>query len=190
MLNKTQLKAAVKKYSGLKESNDRDSAKEAIIQSKEYSDEEAEQIVAAIYDTENGATAVEPKKAFKPNDELDLSGFDYKNLTGKKFKEYVELVGDRAYVEFDSESGTENPVTGKLLLEDVYDFVQHRVDVVMKARFPGVKDTPYDFNGLKVKNDTPEHTTRISVRHALEFNLQILNAHSRAGHGKYYFLKK
>jgi hypothetical protein len=46
--------------------------KEAIIQSKEYSDEEAEQIVAAIYDTENGATAVEPKKAFKPNDELDL----------------------------------------------------------------------------------------------------------------------
>jgi hypothetical protein len=52
---------------------------------------------------------------------LIFSGFDYKNLTGKKFKEYVELVGDRAYVEFDSESGTENPVTGKLLLEDVYD---------------------------------------------------------------------
>lgn len=122
--------------------------------------------------------------------ELDLSDFDYHNLTGDKFKKYVELAGDRSYRVVDKETGEETPIVGDLKENDIYTFVLHKVDVVMKPRFPGVKDTPMDFNGIKIKTDKPEHTTRIPVKTAHELNAQILNAHSRAGHGKYYLLKK
>jgi hypothetical protein len=187
-MNIKKKEAAVKKYFPLLSEKSIEEVTELIkADEKGYAESEVAEIAAALLE---GPKTVQDSPKKSPNAGLDLSAFNYKELTGKKFKEYVELVGDRNYTEFDSESGEEKSVNGTLLLDDVYDFVQHRVDVVMKARFPGVKDTPYDFNGLRVKNDTPEHTTRISVRHALEFNLQILNAHSRAGHGKYYFLKK
>lgn len=120
----------------------------------------------------------------------DLSEFDYKNLTGKSFRKYVELVGDRSYHEIDEETGAEKEVTAKLRDNDHYVFELYSVDVVMKVRFPGVKDSPNDFNGVKVKNDKPIHQTNIPVHMALEYNRQILNAHSRAGHGRYYLLKK
>jgi hypothetical protein len=59
----------------------------------------------------------------------------------------------------------------------------------MQERFPGMKDSPWDYVGLIAEGKTL-HTTRIPLKTALEHNRQILNAHSRAGHGKYYFLKK
>jgi hypothetical protein len=59
----------------------------------------------------------------------------------------------------------------------------------MQERFPGMENSPWDYVGLTAEGK-PLHTTRIPVKTALEFNRQILNAHSRAGHGKYYFLKK
>lgn len=121
---------------------------------------------------------------------LGLEKFDYKNLKGKSFKEYVELVGDRSYVTVDEETGKEIPVVGQLKQDAEYDFEQYRAKPVFKMRFAGVPNTPMDFNGIELVKDAPEHTTRISVGTALELNSQILNGHSRAGHGRYYLLAK
>jgi hypothetical protein len=123
-----------------------------------------------------------------PNDELDLSGFNYEDLTGDSFKDYVRLAGDHSAMEV--VGGEEVPIRGTLQENKSYDFVLMKAVPVMQARFPGMKDTPFDYVGIKVKEPKPIHTTRITVKTALEHNRQILNAHSRAGHGKYYFLKK
>jgi hypothetical protein len=128
-------------------------------------------------------------KTGSPNEELDLSGFDYKNLTGEKFKEYIRMVGDRSYLEKNDE-GNYVPVNGSLLQEEKYDFVLLPARPIMVARFPGMENTPFDYIGLKAKDTEPIHTTRIPVKTALEHNAQIVNQHSRAGHGKYYFLKQ
>jgi predicted transcriptional regulator len=184
MLNKNQLKSAVKNYAAQAQTEE---DIRALLVTDEYSAEEIEQVIAEVFKNEVTETT-EVKKG--PNEALDLTKFDYKNLTGKKFKEYVELVGDRSLIQIDEETGAESHVPGSLKQDDSYDFELYPVEVVMKQRFPGVQGSPSDFNGVKIKNATPEHTTRIPIRHALEYNAQILNAHSRAGHGKYYLLKK
>jgi hypothetical protein len=132
-----------------------------------------------------------PKKELtkaSPNDELDLSSFNYNELTGESFKNYVKLAGDHSAMEI--VEGDVVPIRGSLEENKAYDFVLLKAVPVMQARFPGMENTPYDYVGIKVKEPKPIHTTRISVKTALEHNRQILNAHSRAGHGKYYFLKK
>lgn len=153
-----------------------------VLTQEDITGKDADKIIAKLYPSAD--------EEEKDDDAIDLSQFDYKNLVGSNFKKYVELVGDRSYREFDAETGEEKPVVGKLKENDHYDFQQFRVDVVMKTRFPGVKDSPQDFIGIRVKNDKPEHTSRISIKTAHELNAQILNAHSRAGHGRYYLLKK
>lgn len=122
-----------------------------------------------------------------PNDELELEKFNYEELTGESFKDYVRLAGDHSAMEIIE--GEDKPMRGSLQENKSYDFVLLKAKPVMVARFPGMKDTPYDYVGLRAEGK-PLHTTRIPVKTALEFNRQILNAHSRAGHGKYYFLKK
>jgi hypothetical protein len=154
-----------------------------VLEQENISETDAEKILKKLYP--DGAN--QPKQ---DDDAIDLSGFDYKNLVGANFKKYVELVGDRSYREFDAETGEEKPVVGRLKENDHYEFQLFKVDVVMKVRFPGIKDSPLDFIGLRTKTDRPEHTTKIPIRTAHELNAQILNAHSRAGHGKYYLLKK
>jgi hypothetical protein len=139
-------------------------------------------------ETEKVSYPKKTAKAASPNDELDLSGFNYEDLTGQSFKDYVALVGDHSAMEIID--GVDVPMRGELQQNKSYDFVLLKAVPVMVARFPGMKDTPYDYVGIKVKEPKPIHTTRITVKTALEHNRQILNAHSRAGHGKYYFLKK
>jgi hypothetical protein len=118
-----------------------------------------------------------------------LAGIDYKNLKGETFKKYVQLVGDRSFVEINDE-GKAVPVVGKLQQNDSFDFEQYRAKPIFKDRFPGMEGTPRDYVGIEIIRDKPEHTSRIPVSVALEFNAQILNQHSRAGHGRYYLLKK
>ena len=120
----------------------------------------------------------------------DLAEIDYKNLKGDMFKKYVSIVGDRSYQPIDETTGKPTPVVGMLRQDEQKDFELYRVKPIMKERFPGMEGSPKDFVGLEIVRDTPEHVTRIPVSVALEFNAQILNAHSIAGHGKYYLLKK
>ncbi len=123
-----------------------------------------------------------------PNSNLKLSKFNYKTLIGEQFKEYVKLVGDRSFKEI--VDGVEKGVIGQLKENDLYDFELYKAKPVMMARYVGVPNSPLDFVGITIVNDTPEYSTRIPVKVALLHNAQILNAHSRAGHGKYYLLKK
>lgn len=131
---------------------------------------------------------VSADKSKNPNDSLDLSGIDYRNLRGEVFKKYVELVGDRSYKFLDD--GEEKEVRGKLLENDHYVFELYKVKPIRRPRYVGVEGTPVDYVGLEITSDKPIHTTSISVKMALELNSQILNAHSIAGHGRYYLLKK
>lgn len=144
-----------------------------------------------LQDVDDTEKVSQPKKAangsISPNDELALAKFNYEDLTGESFKDYVRMAGDHSVMEI--VNGEEVPMRGSLLENQSFDFVLLKAKPVMQARFPGMKDTPYDYVGL-IAEGKALHTTRIPVKTALEFNRQILNAHSRAGHGKYYFLKK
>jgi hypothetical protein len=150
-------------------------------------DSEFEQLPPAS-DTEKVSTPKKAEAKVSPNDELELAGFNYEDLTGQSFKDYVGLVGDHSAMEV--LNGEEVPIRGSLQENKSYDFVLMKAVPVMQARFPGMKDTPFDYVGIRVKENKAVHSTRIPVKTALEFNRQIMNAHSRAGHGKYYFLKK
>jgi len=127
------------------------------------------------------------KATDSPNDELDLSGYNYDNLVGDTFQKYVRLAGDHSVTEI--VEGKEVHIRGELMENKRYDFVLVKARPIIQDRFPGMKDTPRDYVGL-IAEGKPIHTTRIPVKTALEYNRQIMNAHSRAGHGKYYFLKK
>ena len=118
----------------------------------------------------------------------ELAEIDFGNLKGDMMKKYVELVGDRSYTEI--KDGQVMAINGKLLQSDEYVFELKKAKPIMQARYVGVEGSPFDYVGLEIINDKPEHTTKIPVKMAIEYNAQILNQHSRAGHGKYYFLKK
>lgn len=129
-----------------------------------------------------------------PNDALDLSGFKYKDekgeFKGASFRKYVELVGDKSFTVIDEETNEVRPVNGQLRQGDMYDFVLYKVRPVRRRRYAGMDDSPMDYVGIQILNDQPIHTSRMPVGTVLEFNSQILNEHSIAGHGKYYLLKK
>jgi hypothetical protein len=150
----------------------------------------ADEIVEVIAIVDGSAVQSNPGSNDKQSDsgKIDLSEFDYKNLTGESFDKYARYVGDPSYTEI--VEGRDVPVPGTLRGDDMYDFVLMKAKPVMVERFPGMKDSPFDYKGIRVINDTPIHKTRIPVNVAHEYNRQILNAHSRAGHGKYYFLAK
>lgn len=125
----------------------------------------------------------------KPNESLDLSGYNYKDLKGPAFMDYAKLVGELTTLE-ENADGDFVPINGKLMLNDMYDFQLFKTKPLRKQRYRGVADSPFDLVGLAIVSDTAIHTTRIPVKVALEHNRQIGNAHSIAGHGTYYLLKK
>lgn len=140
---------------------------------------------------ENAGGEAEANEKPKVTEKIDLSEFNYKNLTGESFEKYVDIVGDRSVTVIDKETGKESlGRSGKLQENENFTFELYKVESVMKVRFPGVKDSPSDFVGVKVKDDKPIQTTKIPIKVAHELNSQILNAHSRAGNGRYYLLKK
>ena len=106
----------------------------------------------------------------KPNESLDLSGFDYGNLKADSFKAYEEFINS-------------------LELNKAYDFQLFKVTPLFTERYPGIQGSPKDFTGIVIKNLVPENTTRITVKNALNYNAQIFNDHGRTN-GKYYLLKK
>lgn len=180
-MNHFRKKAAIEKYSATP-SEDLHAA--LMADEKNYEPEEIVEIIAAIEKPEQQT----PPAPVKP-DQLDLSRFDYKKLVGQSFKEYVELAGDRSFVVID-ELGRPQSITGQLKENDEYVYEQYECKPVRKPRFPGMENSPMDFIGIELKKDAPINKTKIPVRIALELNSQILNAHSIAGHGRYFLLKK
>lgn len=122
-----------------------------------------------------------------PNAILDLESFDYHNpqgFKGEEFKQYNELLDSIC-----NEFGTgEHP--GKNFL-----FELHRAAPIRVERYPGMPNTPVDFVGVMIKTDQQKnssvvHKTNITIQQARIHNQQIHNAHSLAGYGTYYLLKK
>lgn len=195
-LSKAGLNKALKKYQPMLSAGKSidEITTELQVDENGYDQDEIQQILKEL-DPASGTPPPPPPPppgtGTKGPDELaELASIDYKNLKGEQFKKYVELVGDRSYRTVNDETGEELPVVGKLRQDKSYEFEQYRAVPIFKSRFPGIKDSPMDFIGVELLRDKPEHTTKIPVSVALEFNAQILNQHSRAGHGKYYLLKK
>lgn len=220
MLHKNTLTAALKKFLPIAAGkSDEEVLTEIKLDAKGYDDDEANEILAAIREqvtevkgTEAGDKVIEAKTSIelpadvaakltdaarsvgeynKMQDTVSiLAGIDYGNLKGEAFKKYVSLVGDRSFVVLDEETGQEKQVVGQLRQDQELVFEQYRAKPVRRPRYIGVKDSPIDFVGIELVNTKPEHTTKIPVKVALEFNAQILNQHSIAGHGRYYLLAK
>ncbi|MBX3253925.1 MAG: hypothetical protein KF862_07255 [Chitinophagaceae bacterium] len=128
--------------------------------------------VTAPNEAEELKLSVSPDTEQKPEQKTTfrVPDFDYRDLTGDKFKEYKEF-------------------EGKLRLDGHYDFVLLKVNPVFVERYPGMRDSPKDFVGVRAKTDIPEHTTRILLSQAINYNEQIYNAASLSN-GKYYLLKR
>jgi hypothetical protein len=129
---------------------------------------------------QEGTQEVKPKG-------LDLSKFNYERLEGDSFKEYMKLVGN-------------------LNENELHNFEVYNCTPIRKARFAGMRGTPYDVVGLETVGK-PIKTTRISTRDAKLFNgvlveegvfFTVLGGHwiatgetnGGAIKGKYYLLKK
>lgn len=92
----------------------------------------------------------DPNKWIRPY----LKVFDYAKLTSESFKKYCMLVQS-------------------LTQEAKYDFELYHVEVIKRDRYRGVKDTPVDTVGFRMRNTTPINKTRIPVKHALSMNGRV-----------------
>ena len=106
-----------------------------------------------------------------PNDNLDLSGFDYDNLTGESFQKYQELVN--------SLPGHENK-----------DFVQYMASGVFKTILNDNADKEVVLIGIKINNIKPVNFTRVPVNVARNLNAQIMDRNNPASNSRYFLLKK
>lgn len=112
----------------------------------------------------------EPKEV-KPNDNLDLSGFDYDNLTDESFEKYQALVN--------SLPGHENR-----------DFVQYMASGVFKTILNDQADKVVVLVGIKINNIKPVNQTRVPVQVVRNLNAQIMDRNNPASNSRYYLLKK
>ena len=106
-----------------------------------------------------------------PNDNLDLSSFDYDNLTGESFQKYQELVN--------SLPGHENK-----------DFVQYMASGVFKTILNDNADKEVILIGIKINNIKPVNFTRVPVNVARNLNAQIMDRNNPASNSRYFLLKK
>lgn len=113
----------------------------------------------------------EEKKSELPNDNLDLSGFDYDNLTGESWEKYEKLVN--------SLPGHENR-----------DFVQYMASGVFKTILDDNADKKIILTGIRINNIKPVNYTRIPVNMARNMNAQIMDRNNPPSNSRYYLLKK
>jgi len=83
--------------------------------------------------------------------------FSYKNLTGEEWKRYQEHVASLPW-------------------SNLIDFAQYKAEEVRQERYPGLPGSPWDTVGIRIINDTPINTTRITTQTAAELNKQLPNS--------------
>lgn len=177
--------SAVKKYGHL--AADPDALRKAIAEDdNRYDEAECNEIFEAITKPAAAGKTANPANAkvkapAGPNAELaeKLKEFDYDELRGDSFNKYCLLVQS-------------------LQTDKLYDFEQYLVEPIKKVRYRGVKDSPVDTIGFKVKNVKPVNTTRIPVKHALQTNGLLKEVEGEyelvndqfSHNGRYFLLKK
>jgi len=90
---------------------------------------------------------------------------DYKDLDGENFKAYEADVAS-------------------LPLHDFLDFQQFKVEPIIKELYPGLPKSPKYMSGIRIVNDQPINTTRITPATAMALNNQVRNSN------RYYLLKQ
>ena len=149
-----------------------------------YTADEQDEILVAIIDLREkkpggvqtqaiNPAGHEPAKIVQINPNADfleeLAEIDYTNLTGDAWDKY-------------------QAIEKRLQWSKMYDFQQYKAEAVKQARYPGLEGTPFDMRGIKLKNDKPNNTTRITPRTAADINAQIVNMENP--NGLYLLLKK
>lgn len=164
-------KSAVEKYSALvKEGKPIEDIKLAIsLDEKGFDEAGVDEILAAVLGDTKGKP--ETKKEEKPrvksqSETLGLDRFDYRNLKGESYEEYLKMV------------------TEKLFAHVQYRFCCYKARPIKKERYPGLRDTPVDIIGVLIESDIPINRTKIEARHAIDLNKQLGNS------GMYYLLDK
>ena len=107
----------------------------------------------------------------KPNEDLDLSGFDYDNLNGESFEKYQALIK--------SLNGFQNR-----------DFVQYMASGIFKVELNDNADKVHRLVGIRINNPRPVNQTRIQINLATNLNDQIHDRNNPASNSRYYLLKK
>ena len=129
------------------------------------------------------AQLIEERNEVAKSYNLDLSSrlskFDYNNLQGEEFFAYNELIDE-------------------LDLNKSFDFEEYRVEQITKVRYKGIKDSPVDVIGIRIKDNKPIKITRIAVKHAIanngflkvEDDLKTIEGAQFTHNNRYYLLKK
>lgn len=154
-------KSAINKYAPLlAEGKPADEIKAAIAaDEKKFTPEEVEEIFQALgKPADENDAETEPEVPKTGNASLDLSRFNYGNMVGQPFLDYMELIDS-------------------LPMHEKYDFEQYKVSPVVRERFPGMKNTPIDVIGFTIRDNAPVKTTRILPAHARDNNGRIMEKH-------------
>lgn len=107
----------------------------------------------------------------QPNANLDLSKFDYNNLTGDSFETYTKLVNN-------------------LPVQHLRDFTQYMASGIFKTQLNDNADKVRILIGIKINRVDPVNHTRITVGQARNLNMQIHDGNNPATNSRYFFLKK
>lgn len=179
-----QVKAAAVKYADLFKSKGEEAAKDQMIIDGITEDDTAT-IIEAIKKIDNAPEAPKPTISKTPNDTVKdkFAKFDYQNLKGTSFAEYGEALQS-------------------LPANEKFDFEVFKVESIRKVRYKGVKDSPVDINGMKIKDNKPKYTTRVTPKVAILQNgrvqrdeddnfFEVIGAQfDQVGNGLFYLLKK
>ena len=164
-MNHLLLKSIIKQYKDTPE----EQLNEALQKDdRNFSEESIAEIQSAIKKYEEPEVS---KKEVLPNDNLDLSGFDYDNLTGESFEKYQELVN-------------------KLPGHENRDFVQYMASGVFKTVLNDNADKVIVLVGIKINQIKPVNQTRVPVQVVRNLNAQIMDRNNPASNSRYYLLKK
>lgn len=138
------LKAAVGKFQPLIDEGKTPDQVKAELEKEEYgySDVDISEILKALHEANSGDN---------PNNKSKVQGdapkFDYSDLKGENFKEYMQYIA--------SLDGNEKKV-----------FDLYRVEVIKKPRYKGIQNSPVDIVGVRIKDVKPISSTLIPIRHA------------------------
>ena len=61
-------------------------------------------------------------------------------------------------------------MVSRLPVDKKFDFEVYKVEPIKSERYPGLKNTPVDVIGFRIKDNTPVKTTRIFPAHAIDNN--------------------
>lgn len=179
-----KLKAAVAKFQPLIDSGYTPDQLSEELKKEEYnySEEEQSEIMQALHEA-NGGEKGGGENPNKSNNggEPAAPKFDYSDLKGDKFKEYMKHIA--------SLNGNEKRV-----------FEQYKVEVIKKPRYKGVEGSPVDIIGIRIKDNKPLNSTLIAIKHASTQNGFIrededgeffeLVGSQVAENGRFYLLKQ